>query len=209
MRRPVSRQRSPRSRCAFVLSGPSGGGKTTLAQVLLAQVPALRRTVSVTTRPPRHSERPGADYHFVSAQAFTRLRRQGRLLEWARVHGAYYGTPRAEVERAWRRRHDALLCIDVQGARQVRRRLGRTAVLIFLLPPSLEDLKRRLQQRRTESADAIGARLRVARRELACVRWYDYAVVNQRVDEASKQLAAIVAAERLRADRQTEQGGLG
>lgn len=182
----------------FVLSSPSGGGKTTAAQALVRRVPGLVRSVSVTTRPPRASEQRDVDYRFVTSQAFTRLRRRGALLEWARVHGACYGTPKAAVERAWRRGDDALLCIDVQGARTVRRRLGRRAVLIFLLPPSRDVLRRRLRARRTEPAEAIQQRLRVAQRELARVREYEYAVVNRRLAEAVDQLRAIVIAERLR-----------
>ena len=182
----------------FILSSPSGGGKTTVARALLNRLSRLARSVSVTTRPRRTSEREGKDYRFISLNAFQRLRARGELLEWAKVHQAYYGTPTAPVERALARGRDVILSIDVQGARQVRRRFGSRAVLIFLLPPTLNDLKARLIKRRTEPPDVIRKRLEVARRELFCVRWYDYAVVNRRLAQAIEQLRAIVVAERLR-----------
>jgi guanylate kinase len=185
----------------FVISSPSGGGKTTLVRALLKQFPTAARSVSVTTRPRRASERQGVDYRFVSRETFQRLLARGGLLEWATVHRARYGTPKAPVERALRRGRDVVLSIDVQGARQVRRRFGSRAVLVFLVPPSLDDLKARLVKRRTETLDAIRRRIGAARRELSCVRWYDYAVVNKRLAHAIEQLKAIVIAERLRVRR--------
>lgn len=193
---------SRRVRCgpgrAFVISSPSGGGKTTLVHRLRRRHPTVIRSVAVTTRVPRRGERDGREYHFLSPATFARMRRQGQLLEWARVHGAYYGTPKGPVLHALRRGDDIVLSIDVQGARQVRRLLGTRATLIFLLPASLEALKRRLVGRRTENQVAIRRRMRVARRELACARWYDYAVVNDRLEEAIDQLEAIVTAQRCR-----------
>lgn len=188
----------PRRGKLFVISSPSGGGKTTVARELVRRVPGLARSVSVTTRPPRRAERQGRDYRFVSPEQFARLRERGALLEWARVHRALYGTPREPVQRRLARGHDLVLSIDVQGARQIRRRCGDDAVLIFLLPPSTKELQRRLNTRGTESNDAIRARLAAARRELACVQWYEYAVVNDRLSEAIAKLAAIVTAERLK-----------
>ena len=182
----------------FVVSGPSGGGKTTVVNALLKRMPTLVRSVSVTTRRRRPSERDGFDYRFLSWQTFRRLRSRGALLEWATVHQALYGTPKATVERALARGRDVILSIDVQGARQVRRRLGSRAVLVFLKPPSLSALRARLLKRRTETPQTLHKRLAVARRELSCVRWYDYAVVNRRVAEAAEQLKAIVLAERAR-----------
>ena len=191
-------RRAPRRGKLFVISSPSGGGKTTVVQALLRQIPGLVRSVSVTTRPRRPSERQGVAYRFVSRQQFERLRVCGELLERATVHQASYGTPRTPVERALARGRDVILSIDVQGARQLRRRFGSRAVLVFLLPPSLEDLTARLIRRQTETPEGIRQRLQTARRELSCVKWYDYAVINRRLQEAIGQVKAIVIAERVR-----------
>ncbi|MBI3319853.1 MAG: guanylate kinase [Candidatus Omnitrophica bacterium] len=187
----------------FVVSGPSGGGKTTLVQGLLASFPSVVRSVSVTTRPRRPSEHSGADYRFVSFETFRRLKARGELIEWARVHDAYYGTPKAPVERALARGLDVVLSLDVQGARQVRRKFGKQAVLIFVVPPSLNTLRARLVKRRTETPTAIRQRLHAAQREMACRHWYDYAVINRRIGEAVEQLKAIVMAERARVQSDT------
>lgn len=183
---------------AFVISGPSGGGKTTVVERLLAWVPQLRRSVSVTTRAPRPGERRQRAYRFVSPATFHRLRRAGQLLEWANVHGAYYGTPKAPILAALRAGQDVVLSIDVQGARQVRCALGPRAVLIFLKPPSLALLRRRLRHRRTDTPAAIRRRMAAARRELACAAWYDYTVVNDRLGRAVRDVQAIVTRERQR-----------
>ena len=182
----------------FVISGPSGGGKTTVVSALWKRMPRLMRSVSVTTRPRRPSERQGVHYRFVSPGEFERLRAAGGLLEWARVHGASYGTPREPIERALARGREIVLSIDVQGARQIRRRLGPRAVLVFLKPPSMRELKARLTKRRTDSPDAIRRRLAAAKRELACSRWYDVVVVNRRVAETVARVKAIIVAERAR-----------
>lgn len=186
------RMRSRRPGRAFVLSSPSGGGKTTVVQRLRRALPTLARPVSVTTRAPRVGERRGRDYRFVSPAAFHRLRRAGALLEQARVHDAWYGTPRRPLLQALARGRDAVLSIDVQGARQVRRALGTRAVLIFLVPPSMASLRQRLVRRRTDSPAAIRRRLAQARRELACAAWYDYRVVNDRLARAVRDVAAII-----------------
>lgn len=178
----------------FVISSPSGGGKTTVARRVRRQVPRLRRSVSVTTRSPRPGERQDRDYRFVSREEFVRLRRRGELLEWARVHGAWYGTPKRPILEALARGEEVLLCIDVQGAKQVRRALGRRAVLVFLMPPSMERLRERLTRRRTDTASAIRNRLLAARRELACAAWYDYTVVNDELNAAIRDVCAIVVA---------------
>ena len=178
----------------FVLSSPSGGGKTTVVEQLRRQTPGLVRSVSVTTRAPRRGERQGRDYRFVTPQGFRRLVRSGELLEWAKVHDAYYATPKRPVLRALARGQNVILSIDVQGARQVRRGLGGRAVLIFLLPPSLEDLRRRLVHRSTEAPPAIRRRLAAAKRELACAAWYHHVVINDRLDQAVAEVKAIVRA---------------
>lgn len=176
----------------FVISSPSGGGKTTVVTRLLRAMPRLVRSISVTTRPRRAGERQGRDYHFVSPAAFQRLRRSRQLLEWAKVHGAYYGTPKGATLQALARGRSVILSIDVQGARQVRRALGRRATLIFLLPPSRDHLRRRLIKRRTETPASIRRRLAAATRELACATWYDYTVVNDRLERAVAQVTELV-----------------
>jgi guanylate kinase len=179
----------------FVVSSPSGGGKTTLVERLCARMPTLRRSVSVTTRPPRPGERAGCHYRFVSPAEFQRLRRAGGFLEWARVHGAHYGTPKRPVLQALAEGRNVLLSIDVQGARKIRRALGAQAVLIFLLPPSMAALRHRLEGRRTDSAAAIRRRLGAARREIQCAARYDHAVVNARLADAVRALARLIMGE--------------
>ena len=187
----------------FVISSPSGGGKTTMVRELLAVAPHLVRSVSATTRTRRAGERAGVDYRFLSPAAFARLRVRRGLVEWANVHGAWYGTPKASIRSALARGRDVILSLDVQGARQIKRAFGAQAVLIFLMPPSLKDLQRRLVNRKTDPPAAIRRRLAAARREVACANWYDYVVVNHRISEAVAHLHAIVTAERLRVRRGT------
>lgn len=181
----------------FVVSAPSGSGKTTLCARLLRAVPRLTRSVSVTTRPPRRDERHGRDYWFVTEREFLHRRRRGEFLEWARVFGAYYGTRRVAVERSLRAGRDVLLSIDVQGAAQVRRRRP-ASVSIFILPPSLETLRRRLVARGLDQPAAIRRRLAVARREIRQAGRFDYVVVNDDLDTALERFRAIVLAERAR-----------
>lgn len=186
----------------FVISSPSGGGKTSVVQRLLRRMPRLARSVSMTTRAPRPGERQGRDYRFVSRSAFARLRRTDALLEWARVHGAYYGTPRRPVVEALARGRDVLLSIDVQGARQIRRTLHRQAVLIFLLPPPVERLRERLLRRRTHTTAAIRTRLTAAARETACAAWYDHRVPDDTLSKTVARVGAIIARHRAGSRRQ-------
>ncbi len=183
----------------FVLSGPSGVGKDSVLRALRAEGFPLRFVVTVTTRPQRPGEVHGRDYFFVSPAEFQRLKDQGRLLEWAVVHGHEYGTPLDQVQSALLAGQDVLLKIDVQGAAQVKRRVPG-AVFIFLAPPSLEDLAARLIQRGTESPAALARRLADARLELQRLPEYDYVVVNRAgaLETAVAHLKAIITAERLR-----------
>lgn len=176
----------------FVISGPSGGGKTTLIARLRRMMPRIVRSVSVTTRPRRSGERAGRDYHFVSPERFRDLKQAGRLLEWARVHDAHYGTLKRPVLEALAQGRHVIVSVDVQGARKIRQALGARAVLIFLLPPSFQQLRQRLVRRRTDTVAAIRARLAAAKRELACARWYDHAVVNEQLDTAVSAVSKII-----------------
>jgi guanylate kinase len=180
-----------------VVSGPSGGGKSTLIHRVLRETPGLRFSVSHTTRPRRASERDGRDYHFVSPAVFQRMIARGAFLEWAWVHGHLYGTSRAEVRG---RRGDVLLDIDVQGARQVRAALGTAggAVFVFVTPPSFRVLARRLRARGEDVAAAVARRLRNARDEMRAAAEFDYAVINDDLETAVAELKAIVLAARCR-----------
>lgn len=184
----------------FIVSAPSGAGKTTLTRKVLGIYPEMSLSVSCTTRHPREGERPGEDYHFVSEKRFRRMLDAGEFAEWAEVHGSLYGTPQGVLERQLRRGRDVLLDIDVQGARQIRRHFPG-AVSIFVLPPSLKELRHRLSARGTDERETIQQRSRNAEREILEIRRYDYSIVNRDVDEAVKRLAAIIAAERLKVCR--------
>ena len=184
----------------FVLSAPSGSGKTTVLSALLKRNRELVRSISATTRPPRSGERNGKDYWFLSRARFREGIARGRFLEYARVLKNWYGTPKAPIEKITRAGKDVLLGIDIQGARQIRR--GRLpATTIFLLPPSLKVLRERLEHRGTETPEQIRDRLNLARRELKEVGRYDYAVVNDRLREAVVAVEQILRAEQFRVKR--------
>jgi len=185
----------------FILSGPSGVGKDTVLSHALPHLGTIRRSVSATTRPQRPDERDGMDYFFVSTEAFVRMMEGGELLEHAPVHGYLYGTPRTWVLEQLHAGADVVLEIDVQGAVQVKTNFPE-AILIFLAPPSWRELARRLRERNTEGEASIKRRLENARQELARVDQYEYLIINDRVEEASARLQAIVTAERLRPFRQ-------
>ncbi|MCR4419975.1 MAG: guanylate kinase [Clostridia bacterium] len=184
----------------LVVSGPSGAGKGTVCRELRRRVPSLKYSISATTRPPRPGEQQGVDYYFVSEEEFLRFRAENRLLEWARIHDHYYGTPRQPVVEALTRGEDILLEIDVQGAKQVKEGLPE-AVTVFLLPPSYQELCRRLRTRGTEDAEQIGRRLQVARGEMEEAVHYDYLVVNDYVNLAADRIEAIILAEKCRPRR--------
>ncbi len=184
----------------FILSAPSGAGKTTLIKRIMKVFPEIMLSVSYTTRSPRAGEIPGRDYYFVSRKRFEMMRAKGDFAEWASVHGNYYGTPRRPLERSIRRGKDVLLDVDVQGNKQVKSRY-RDSVSIFLLPPSWRELKRRLARRGTDRSETIRQRLEGARRELKEVKRYDYFIVNREIRQALELLKSVVRAERMRVSR--------
>jgi guanylate kinase len=183
-----------------VVSAPSGAGKSTVLGVVLRQLEGIRFSVSHTTRPPRPGEKEGVQYHFVDHAAFERMKEQGLLLEWAPVHGYLYGTALAEYERAQREGVDLLLDLDVQGAAKVRAILP-DAVTVFILPPSYEDLERRLRGRGQDDEAAIRRRLEVAREELSRCMEYNYAIVNDDLGACVEALKAVIKAARFRLSR--------
>jgi len=177
----------------FVLSAPSGVGKSTVVRTLLDRDSRLRFSVSCTTRAPRPGEVDGVDYHFLSRDDFVDGIRAGRFLEWAHVYGHYYGTDRRHVEAWLAEGFDVLLEIDVQGARKVRAS-GLAATTIFILPPTLSALEERLRRRGTETEEVIRRRLDAAEAEIREAPWYDYLVVNDVLEEAVMDVSAIIRA---------------
>ena len=183
----------------LVLSAPSGAGKTTLARMFLARHPDARFSVSATTRPPRGAERDGVDYHFVSPERFSELIARGAFAEWAEVHGKRYGTLRDGVEAALADRRIAVFDIDVQGGAAIQDAWPDETVSVLVLPPSMEELGRRLRARSTESDEQIGRRLAVAHDEIARgAARYDHVIVNEHLEPALAQLDAVVASARAR-----------
>lgn len=184
---------SPREGRLFVLSAPSGAGKSTLCRILRQRRPALRYSISYTTRSIRAGEVDGQDYFFIDENAFQEGIATGRWLEWARVHGHYYGTASDFIDRTLAAGFDLLLDIDVQGADQLVQRYPR-AVTIFIMPPSLDELRQRLTKRGTDPPDVIAERLRNAREEMAARSRYRYIVVNDQLDQAVEELLALMDA---------------
>jgi guanylate kinase len=185
----------------LVLSSPSGAGKSTIARNLLEDDPSFELSISVTTRARRGSEIDGRHYHFRSARQFEIMRDNDELLEWAEVHGNFYATPRAPAEKALAEGRDMLFDIDWQGAEQLREKMRAEIVSIFILPPSMGELKDRLRRRAEDQDSVIAARLQNARDEIEHWRDYDYIVINEDLDTAFSEVKAIVTAERLRRDR--------
>lgn len=177
----------------FVISAPSGSGKTTLIRYLLERNPHLQFSVSHTTRQPRPGERHGRDYYFVDEKTFRGMIDQQAFIEWAQVHGHYYGTSRAEIQRILKSGHDVILDIDVQGALQIQRRIPE-AVFIMIVPPGIDHLKERLIKRGDLSDDQLRLRLENARFELKLVRWFDYRVINEDIQKAVEELDSIIRA---------------
>jgi guanylate kinase len=191
----------PRRGLMLVVSSPSGAGKTTLTRLLLEAEGDISLSISVTTRPRRHSEVDGTDYHFITEERFEALRARDELLEWAEVHGNLYGTPAKPVEQALSAGRDMLFDIDWQGARQLSEKARADMVGVFILPPSAGELRARLERRAEDSAEVISSRLAGARTELDHWLEYDYVIVNQDLEASLAGLRAILAAERLRRGR--------
>ena len=187
----------------FVLSSPSGAGKTTLSRLLIERVQGLSLSVSATTRPMRPGEVDGRDYRFVDEATFEAMVKRDELLEWATVFDNRYGTPRAPVEAALSSGRDVLFDIDWQGTQQLREKARADVVSVFILPPSAADLEKRLHTRAQDSDDVIRGRMDRAAHELSHWAEYDYIVINQNVDEAFAEVQSILKAERLKRERRT------
>ena len=186
----------------FVLSSPSGAGKTTLSRLLIERMPDLKMSVSATTRPMRPGEVDGRDYFFVDKPKFEAMAKKGELLEWATVFGNRYGTPRAPVERALSAGTDVLFDIDWQGTQQLRSRSPNDVVSVFILPPSVTALEQRLHTRAQDSDEVIRGRMRKAGDEMSHFDAYDYIIVNDNIGIAFEAVKSILRAEQLKRERQ-------
>ena len=181
----------------YIVSAPSGTGKTTLLKRVMGYLPDIRFSISYTTRPPRPGERDGKDYHFISPQRFQQMVGKRAFAEWAEVLGNRYGTALDSIRESRSQGVDLILDIDSQGAMQIKEHFNG-GVFIFILPPSLEALKQRLKARGVDGQEVIQVRLAKARDEMKQARWYDYIIVNERIEEAAEQLKSIIIAERCR-----------
>lgn len=194
---------TPRKRgICFVLSAPSGAGKSTIANALRATQPNLFPSISVTTRDPRPGEEHGVHYHFISQEEFEKQAENDELLEWATVFGRGYGTPRAPVEKLLSEGKDLIFDIDWQGHQQIRKALPHDVVGIFILPPSLNELKNRLQLRGSDHIDEINNRMNKAMDEISHWNEFDYVIINHQLNKAIEKIESILASERLKTDRQ-------
>lgn len=182
----------------FIISAPSGAGKTTILKRVLAAMERVVFSVSHTTRPPRPGEQNGVDYHFVDRETFKAMAQQGTFLEWAEVHGNLYGTSSRVVADVTGEGQDIILDIDIQGARQVKEKQGVKGIFVFIAPPSLRVLQERLAGRATETAASIATRLSNAREEMQSIGNYDYVIVNDTLERAVEVLQSIIIAERSR-----------
>ncbi|CAK7192839.1 Guanylate kinase [Commensalibacter sp. Nvir] len=195
-------QFSQRRGICFVLSAPSGAGKSTIANALRASQKNLFPSVSVTTRSPRPGEKNGVHYHFLTKEKFEKQSTNGELLEWATVFGKSYGTPRGPVEKQLSEGKDIVFDIDWQGHQLIRNALPNDVVGIFILPPSIEELERRLRSRALDNGEEIDKRMSLAIHEISHWNEFDYIIVNNRLDEAIAQAEAILTSERLKTSRQ-------
>jgi len=181
------------------LSSPAGGGKTTLANLLIKEIPNLKRVITCTTRKPRPGEKNGVDYYFLSKEEFEKRIKENDFLEYAIVHGNYYGTPKKEVEEELQKGFDLLLVIDVQGMRQIVSN-KKDVVTIFILPPSLDELVRRMKER-GDSEEEIQKRLKTAKKEIPAWKEYNYVVINDNLDKAKENIKYIILSSRLKTER--------
>jgi guanylate kinase len=188
----------------FVISSPSGAGKSVLSRLLLQADPEIRLSVSVTTRPRRPSEVEGVHYRFIDVATFNQMKDRGDLLEWAEVHGNFYATPRGPVELALAEGRDILFDIDVQGTLQLYQRMRADVVSVFILPPSIAELERRLKRRAEDEARVIRRRLQTAETEIAHWDDYDYVLVNEDLERCFGELKLILTTERLKRHRQPQ-----
>lgn len=186
----------------IVLSSPSGAGKSTIARMLVDADPGTIMSISATTRPPRPTERDGIHYHFVDDGEFDKMIERGEFIEWAPVFGYRYGTPAAPVKTALKAGQDVIFDVDWQGRLQIHSKMGEDMVQVFLLPPSMQELERRLLSRRTDSEDVIARRMATARAEIEHWPEYDYVLVNERTEECLEEIQTILRAERLKRWRQ-------
>lgn len=184
----------------IVLSGPSGSGKNTVCDMAKEVMPNIWESVSMTSRKPRKGEVDGKDYYFVSEEEFEKNIEEGKMLEHAKFAGNYYGTPRESVQKQLDAGKDVLLVIEIQGALQIKEKIPQ-ALFVFLLPPSMKELKRRLRMRKTETEEKLMERFETAYKEINELPKYNYVIVNDKADEAARKLEAIISAEKCRVDR--------
>lgn len=188
----------------LVLASPSGAGKSSISRTIFEQDPNIKLSVSVTTRARRSDEVDGKHYHFIDIPTFERMKEDGELLEWAEVHGNFYATPRLHVEERLANGNDILLDIDYQGTLQLYDKCRADMVTVFILPPSIKELRKRLERRAQDSQDVILRRLRNARVEMAHYAEYDYVIVNEDLEVSCARVRSILAAARLKRERLTQ-----
>ena len=187
----------------FVISGPSGTGKSTLCRKVLSKIKNLFFSVSHTTRRKRENEHDGKDYYFISEEQFKRMIDSKEFIEWAIVHGNYYGTSKKEIEEKTSK-GDVLLDIDVQGASQIKSKF-KNAIFVFIMPPSYDELKNRIINRGNENLASVEKRLKIAKEEIKCYKNYDYIVINDELDKAVEELSSIIISERCAERKNSEE----